>query len=373
MSSIKAADKVKAWIQQVEDFEPLSEQTNRPSAPNQDANRPRPTANSGIEDSPGKEISSVMLSRSRQSGIRIIKSEPNPEATSFVTLSRSYVNSSPSRTPKRSVPTAAEGLQSTSQTPPTRFRKLKAKDKGKDPDNSPAHIKQESPDGSNHGDVEEESPLVELSNLKLSPQSEGSRSCFSSPRSPLFNESKQQQLSASIRFTAINAGATLSEAKSEDNNEPEPELEIKVIGDDIEQEQEQQREQEKEPDIKPFATLSEAWSHVRIDEATNWRAKPFRTLLPQSGPPCQGCHCPSSLHWVDGGNPNGNANRPYYRCLPCSAFTTWGDLRGVRSDNQLCDCGKPSRESFTGTKCLRGAGLVYWRCAQSRCQFFVWG
>jgi len=306
-----------------------------------------------------------MLSRSRQSGICIIKSEPNPEATSFVTLSRSYVNSSPSRTPKRSVPTAADGLQSTSQTPPTRFRKLKAKDKGKEPDNSPAHTKQESPDGSNHDDVEEESPLVELSNLKLSPQSEGSRSCFSSPRSPLFNDSKQQ-LSASIRFIAINAGTTLSEAKSKNTHEPAPEPEIVFIGDDIEQEQQQ------EPEIKPFTTLSEAWSHVRIDEATNWRAKPFRTLLPQAGPPCRGCHCPSSLHWVDGGNPNGNANRPYYRCLPCFAFTTWGDLRGVRSDNQLCDCGKPSREYFTGMNCRRGAGLVYWRFARTRCQFFVW-
>lgn len=372
VSCIKPSDRVKAWIQQVEEFEPVQEDTNQPSTPDQGPDRHRLSANCAVQDGTELETRSFMLSRSRKSGIRSINSEQvNLEATGFVTLSRSYVPSNPSRTPKKSVPTVAEGSQSASRTPQTRFRKLKAKD----PANTSTRIKQEPPDNGDNDNEEHDSLLGKLRNLKLSPQSTGTRSIHSPPGSPppVFNETRQQQLAPSIRFTGFNAihGAPPSEVKSEDDHESKPEPEIIVVKSESAQEQNQKPENQ-EPKPKPITTISEIWSHMQIDEATNWRDKHFRNLLPQAGPPCQNCHHPSVLQWVIRGNPNGNGHRPFYRCLPCKAFTTWGDVRGVKPGNQLCDCGKPSRESVTGRRCRSGVGLVYWSCAETKCRFFVW-
>merc|ERR1711939_852676 len=42
-------------------------------------------------------------------------------------------------------------------------------------------------------------------------------------------------------------------------------------------------------------------------------------------------------------NRNGNANRPYLKCLDCRKFVTFTDSRGDHTVNKMCGCRKPSR------------------------------
>lgn len=73
-------------------------------------------------------------------------------------------------------------------------------------------------------------------------------------------------------------------------------------------------------------------------------------------------------------NKNGNAFRPYYKCLQCG-FSCFGDMRGVLAENPTCDCGDGmqfSRRTIAGpdsgkTKIPRS---IFYQCAIGGCDFW---
>lgn len=68
-------------------------------------------------------------------------------------------------------------------------------------------------------------------------------------------------------------------------------------------------------------------------------------------------------------NRNGNAKRPYYKCLECNKFVTFADERGINANNPVCDCDHPSRMQVAGKSSATPRGLHY-VCVVGRCDFF---
>ncbi|KAK0669068.1 hypothetical protein QBC41DRAFT_320541 [Cercophora samala] len=95
-----------------------------------------------------------------------------------------------------------------------------------------------------------------------------------------------------------------------------------------------------------------------------WRRPPVS--LPTHGPAC--CGKPSKLRWVQKGNPNNNAGRPYYKCRTGVCWVMWGDVVGVWDGNPKCWCGTPSRETTVGVK-KKNAGKKFWTCVENKCTF----
>ncbi|KAM7201788.1 hypothetical protein V8F20_004749 [Naviculisporaceae sp. PSN 640] len=170
---LKPAEKVKLWIEQVDDFEPpLQDQTQstRPATPiAQDAVPPTLV----VESTTQHETRSVILSRSRYSqSIERAESahDQDRDNKSVVTLSRSYVPSTPPRTPKQ--PSPGQGKNHRSRSKPKR---RKPRNHAKTPTKQ---IRQEPvPD--------EESPLGAPRDIVPPPSSRGSQSpVYSQPPSP---------------------------------------------------------------------------------------------------------------------------------------------------------------------------------------------
>ncbi|SMQ44940.1 unnamed protein product [Zymoseptoria tritici ST99CH_3D1] len=67
-------------------------------------------------------------------------------------------------------------------------------------------------------------------------------------------------------------------------------------------------------------------------------------------------------------NRNGNAGRPYLKCLPCERFVTFDDRRGTSANHQPCDCEKPSRLQLAGKAKGRKLHFV---CATGTCGFYT--
>lgn len=69
-------------------------------------------------------------------------------------------------------------------------------------------------------------------------------------------------------------------------------------------------------------------------------------------------------------NRNGNAGRPYLKCMPCEKFITFLDDRGIDLDGPHCFCDFPCRLQVSGryvvTTTPRGLHYV---CAFGRCKY----
>jgi hypothetical protein len=111
------------------------------------------------------------------------------------------------------------------------------------------------------------------------------------------------------------------------------------------------------------------------------RAQPLReTLSPtqreeihllrnnqQAIPNCRSCRKACTRHITRSSNRNGNAGRPYYKCIPCDKFSCFEDSRGEDETNPLCDCGKSSRRQLSGREKGR---RIFYVCKTGSCDFF---
>ncbi|KAI0116358.1 hypothetical protein GGR51DRAFT_315064 [Nemania sp. FL0031] len=68
-------------------------------------------------------------------------------------------------------------------------------------------------------------------------------------------------------------------------------------------------------------------------------------------------------------NPNGNAGRPYYKCLYCGKFLVFDDWRGNTATNPECHCGHSSKRQVTG-RYKRAAGQWHFVCRLGACNFY---
>lgn len=69
-------------------------------------------------------------------------------------------------------------------------------------------------------------------------------------------------------------------------------------------------------------------------------------------------------------NRNGNAGRPYYKCMPCDKFITFIDNRGIHFHNPECGCGHSSRLQVAGRFAPKLARGLHYVCATGSCDFF---
>ena len=100
---------------------------------------------------------------------------------------------------------------------------------------------------------------------------------------------------------------------------------------------------------------------IPIPQQTNLLA--FST----SPPPCYLCSRPSTLRIVQPNNPNGNAGRPYFKCIPCDRFLVFADARGNHATNPPCACGVPSK--MQAASAWKGR-VVHFVCRLGQCRFY---
>lgn len=101
----------------------------------------------------------------------------------------------------------------------------------------------------------------------------------------------------------------------------------------------------------------------------------FQPRFPLLHPRCRVCGSATLHHRItQPSNPNGNAGRPYYVCIPCKrnnreGWVTWDDERGVRNSNPSCYCGDFRRQDQEGIG--RGRhGLDFWTCSTGSCDYY---
>ncbi|KAI0528186.1 hypothetical protein F5B22DRAFT_584048, partial [Xylaria bambusicola] len=90
---------------------------------------------------------------------------------------------------------------------------------------------------------------------------------------------------------------------------------------------------------------------------------------PTQPPVCIRCGQVSERFITGSPNRNGNAGRPYYKCLHCDKFLVFDDSRGNDSMNPECHCGYSSKCQVTGGS-NRAAGRLHYVCRLGRCDFF---
>ncbi|KAI1923743.1 hypothetical protein LOZ65_003193, partial [Ophidiomyces ophidiicola] len=90
---------------------------------------------------------------------------------------------------------------------------------------------------------------------------------------------------------------------------------------------------------------------------------------PETAPKCYLCGRKGVLKITRASNRNGNAGRPYYKCLPCNKFLTFNDLRGNDPKNPQCFCGTSSKLQISGLDKKVPRGLHY-VCRLGRCGFY---
>lgn len=69
-------------------------------------------------------------------------------------------------------------------------------------------------------------------------------------------------------------------------------------------------------------------------------------------------------------NRNGNAGRPYYKCVPCDKFLVFADNRGNDPTNPLCECGLESKRQVAGKERKTSRGIFY-VCRKGVCDFYA--
>ncbi|KAI0438320.1 hypothetical protein F4803DRAFT_535546 [Xylaria telfairii] len=90
---------------------------------------------------------------------------------------------------------------------------------------------------------------------------------------------------------------------------------------------------------------------------------------PTQPPPCHRCGQVSERLVTRSSNRNGNAGRPYYKCLRCNKFLVFADYRGNDPTNPECHCGCSSKLQITGmSKWV--AGRLHYVCRLGSCDFF---
>ena len=89
-------------------------------------------------------------------------------------------------------------------------------------------------------------------------------------------------------------------------------------------------------------------------------------------PVCPECDEETSREITNPENDNGNANRPYYKCITygCGEFYSFDDARGIHPDNPLCFCGKRSRRRVAGKATSDSLFLVF-QCARATCDYSI--
>lgn len=90
------------------------------------------------------------------------------------------------------------------------------------------------------------------------------------------------------------------------------------------------------------------------------------------GEDCKICCKPCTRLFTRSSNRNGNAGRPYYKCIPCDKFICFDDARGIdaeNSSNPPCNCGQISRRQITNREKGR---RIFYVCATAACKFFEW-
>lgn len=240
---LKPVEKVKLWIERVDDFEPPIQdqaQQARPATPVAQDSVP-PTLN--IESAAQHETRTVILSRSRYCmSFGKAESEHNQDRDnkSVVTLSRSFVPSSPPRTPKRATPPQVKSRHSQSRpqvSPTTGSKGPKPRNHAKTP------TEQTRQDPVSNGD----SPLGAPRNIILSTQSRRSQSpSYSQPPSPsLPRISGQCRPISPLARAPSNQNIRHHESVIETPSIP-PEVEYENEDDDFEDELEVLREQEQQ-------------------------------------------------------------------------------------------------------------------------------
>ena len=90
---------------------------------------------------------------------------------------------------------------------------------------------------------------------------------------------------------------------------------------------------------------------------------------PVTAPDCRRCHKSASRLITRRTNRNANANRPYYKCIPCNKFIRFDDERGNDSRNPLCHCQESSKMQVSGVDKRVPRGLHY-VCRSGTCDYY---
>jgi hypothetical protein len=129
-------------------------------------------------------------------------------------------------------------------------------------------------------------------------------------------------------------------------------------------------------------TPSTEISQISYEHTTQPQQTPPRPTQPQQTPPrptqptsptppdspnCKKCHRPTVYKVTKMNNPNGNAERPYFRCDDCSKFHSFADSQGIYPQNPHCRCGQPSR--FEQASIEKGK-FPFYVCATGVCDFY---
>lgn len=96
---------------------------------------------------------------------------------------------------------------------------------------------------------------------------------------------------------------------------------------------------------------------------------PESTEMAATAPNCRACHRRTVRRVTRVSNRTGNANRPYYKCIPCDKFQCFDDDRGKSPDHPLCSCNIPSRQQVAGPDKFIPRGLHY-VCSSGACDFY---
>ncbi|KAL8407729.1 hypothetical protein RB594_006534 [Gaeumannomyces avenae] len=94
------------------------------------------------------------------------------------------------------------------------------------------------------------------------------------------------------------------------------------------------------------------------------------TVVAPSAPACVNCRQRTKRFITRASNRNGNAGRPYYKCVPCRKFACFDDERGNDDRNPPCDeCGYPSKRQAAGRD-TKVPGGIHYVCSQGTCDFY---
>lgn len=67
---------------------------------------------------------------------------------------------------------------------------------------------------------------------------------------------------------------------------------------------------------------------------------------------------------------NGNADRPYVKCMPCNKFVTFMDDRGVDDAGPRCNCDLPCRLQVSGRVGVATPRGLHYVCSVGQCDHF---
>lgn len=90
---------------------------------------------------------------------------------------------------------------------------------------------------------------------------------------------------------------------------------------------------------------------------------------PVVAPICILCRAPITRQITRTSNRNGNAGRPYYKCIPCNKFHCFDDRRGNDPTNPPCFCGISSKRQLSGPEKPMGR-MVHYVCRIGGCNFY---